>query len=116
MERKMSITEKEEDTPKESRWLLIARRYKRIPILKGMNPFAILAMILCVTLAILFPQKECTCEDHFTDQKLEVMAKQGNRAVRNYLQQRDNPINCAERRRQLLQELEKEDKQGQHRP
>jgi hypothetical protein len=63
-------------------------------------------------MSILFPQKDCTCEDQFTDQKLEAMARQGNQAVRRYLAQKDNPINCAGRRQELLQELGKEKSKG----
>ena len=95
----------------ESRWLRIARAYHRIPIL-GKLPAQVLVGILvgalAILLAALFPQKDCTCEDQFTDQKLEAMARQGNQAVRRYLAQKDNPINCAGRRKELLEQLEKE--------
>ncbi|MDR3697706.1 hypothetical protein [Mucilaginibacter sp.] len=95
----------------ESKWLRLARAYHRIPIL-GRLPAQVLAALLvgglAILLAVLFPQKDCTCEDQFTDQKLEAMARQGNQAVRRYLAQKDNPINCAGRRQELLQELEKE--------
>lgn len=95
----------------EGRWLRIARAYHGIPIL-GKLPAQVLMGILVGTLAILlavlFPQKDCTCEDQFTDQKLEAMARQGNQAVRRYLAQKDNTINCAGRRKELLEQLEKE--------
>lgn len=95
----------------ESRWLRLARAYHRIPIL-GRLPAQVFAGLLvgalAILMSILFPQKDCTCEDQFTDQKLEAMARQGNQAVRRYLAQKDNPINCAGRRQELLQELEKE--------
>ena len=99
----------------ESRWLRLARAYHRIPVL-GRLPARfwvfLLTAALAVLLNILFPPGECTCEDQFTDQKLEAMARQGNQAVRRYLAQKDNPINCAGRRQELLQELEKEKDKG----
>ena len=100
---------------KESRWLRVARAYHRIPIL-GRLPAQVLGGLLvaalAILLAILFPQGDCTCEDQFTDQKLETMARQGNQAVRHYLAQKDNTINCAGRRQELLQQLEKEKNKG----
>jgi len=97
----------------ENRWLRIARAYHRIPIL-GKLPTQVLGGLLvgalAILLAVLFPQKDCTCEDQFTDRKLEAMARQGNQAVQRYLAQKDNPINCAGRRKELLEQLEKEKK------
>jgi hypothetical protein len=98
-----------------SRWLRLARAYHRIPILGRLPARAwafLLAVALAVLLNILFPPGDCTCEDQFTDQKLEAMARQGNQAVQHYLSQKDNPINCAGRRQELLQELEKEKNKG----
>lgn len=99
----------------ESRWLRAARAYQRLPVL-GKLPAQILGGLLvgalAILLAILFPQKNCTCEDQFTDQKLETMARQGNQDVRRYLAQKDNPINCAGRRKELLEQLEKEKKKN----
>jgi hypothetical protein len=96
---------------KESRWLRVATAYHRIPIL-GRLPAQVLGGLIVATLAILlavlFPQGDCTCEDQFTDQKLEAMARRGNQAVKSYLAQKDNTINCAGRRKELLQELERE--------
>lgn len=96
---------------KESWLLRITRAYHRIPVL-GKLParfwILLLAAAMGILLAILFPQGDCTCEDQFTDQKLETMARQGNQAVKRYLAQKDNTINCAGRREELLQELEKE--------
>ena len=96
---------------KESWLLRIARAYHSIPVL-GKLParfwIFLLAAALAILLTILFPQGDCTCEDQFTDQKLEAMARQGNQAVKHYLAQKDNTINCAGRRQELLQELEKE--------
>lgn len=103
------------DQLKESRWLKIARAYRRIPLL-GRLPVDVLALllgaVLAVLMAVFFPQKDCSCGDRFADPKLEAMARQGNQAVRRYLEQKDNTINCAGRRKELLQELEKERKRG----
>lgn len=99
----------------ESRWIKLAKAYQRIPVLgklPAQSVSMLLAGLLGIVLAILFPQKECTCEDQFTDQRLEAMARQGNQAVRRYLAQKDNPINCAGRRLELLKELEKEKNKG----
>lgn len=93
----------------ESRWLGPARAYRRIPIL-GRIPaqcLAALAAALSILLAVLSPEKNCSCRNQFTDQKLEAMARQGNQAVKRYLAQKDNPINCAGRRLELLEALEK---------
>ena len=105
---------KRDDRPnssEESKWLRLARAYNSIPIL-GRLPVRVWAILpaagLAILLNILFPPGNCTCEDQFTDQKLEAMARQGNEAVQRYLAQKDNPINCAGRRLELLKELEKE--------
>jgi hypothetical protein len=100
---------------KESRLVRLVRAYQRIPVLgrlPGRFWIFLLTAALAILLNILFPPGDCTCEDQFTDQKLEVMARQGNQAVRRYLAQKDNPINCAGRREELLQELEKEKNKG----
>jgi hypothetical protein len=100
---------------RESRWLRAARAYHRIPLLgrlPGLVVMGLLIAAVAILLAILFPQKDCTCEDQFNDQKLEAMARPGNQAVKRYLTQKDNPINCAGRRQELLQELEKEKNKG----
>lgn len=109
---------KRDDQPnpsEENKWLRLARAYHRIPIL-GRLPVRFWTILpaagLAVLLNILFPPGDCTCEDQFTDQKLEAMARQGNQSVRRYLAQKDNPINCAGRRLELLQELEKEKNKG----
>lgn len=109
---------KRDDRPRpseESKWFRLARAYHRIPIL-GRIPARVMGGVVAgalgILLGILFPQKDCTCEDQFTDQKLEAMARQGNEAVRRYLAQKDNPINCAGRRLELLKELEKEKNKG----
>jgi hypothetical protein len=99
----------------ENRWLRIVRAYHRVPILgriPGQILMGLLVGALAILLAALFPQKDCTCEDQFTDQKLEAMARLGNQAVRRYLAQKDNPINCAGRRKELLEQLEKEKNKG----
>ncbi|MFI5138334.1 MAG: hypothetical protein ACHQIM_10955 [Sphingobacteriales bacterium] len=98
-------------------WLLSAvRAYHRIPVL-GRLPVRfwifLLTAALAILLNVLFPPGDCTCEDQFNDQKLEAMARQGNRAVQHYLAQKDNTINCAGRRQELLEELEK-DKNKDH--
>jgi len=95
----------------ESRWLGSARAYRRIPIVgripaQGLTGLA--AAALSILLAVLSPEKNCSCRDQFTDQKLEAMARQGNQAVKRYLAQKDNPINCAGRRLELLEALEKQ--------
>lgn len=119
MKKSGEIPDTGQDAPanysQESRWLRIARAYHRVPIL-GRLPAQVLGGLLvgalAILLAFLFPQKDCTCEDQFTDQKLEAMARQGNRAVQRYLAQKDNPINCAGRRKELLEQLEKEKNKG----
>lgn len=96
---------------KESRLIRLVRAYQRIPLLgrlPGRFWIILLTAALAILLNIIFPPGDCTCEDQFTDQKLEAMARQGNQAVKRYLAQKDNPINCAGRRQELLQELEKE--------
>ncbi len=96
---------------KKSRLIRLAQAYHRIPLLGRLTArfwIFLLTAALAVLLNILFPPGDCTCEDQFTDLKLEAMARQGNQAVKHYLAQKDNTINCAGRRQELLQELEKE--------
>lgn len=119
MKEPVEMPDSEQDNLKnhaeESRWIKLAKAYQRIPVfgkLPAQSVSMFLAGALGILLAILFPQKECTCQDQFTDQKLEAMARQGNQAVRRYLAQKDNPINCAGRRLELLKELEKEKNKG----
>jgi len=96
---------------KDSRLIELVRAYRRIPVIGRLHArfwVFLLTVALAILLNVLFPPGDCTCEDQFTDQKLEAMARQGNHAVKSYLAQKDNPINCAGRRKELLQELEKE--------
>jgi hypothetical protein len=91
-----------------NRWLRLVKRYQQIPVLGSLNPFFLVAIMLAVILAFLTPRGNCTCEDQFTDEKLEAMARNGNTDVRTYLAQKDNPFNCAGRRLELLKKLQKE--------
>lgn len=91
-----------------NRWVRLVKRYQQIPVLGRLNPFSLVAIMLAVILVILTPRGNCTCEDQFTDEKLEAMARNGNTDVRTYLAQKDNPFNCAGRRLELLKKLQKE--------
>ena len=97
-------------------WLLGA--YMRIPLLRRIDPVKLcmflLIMLIETALLRLFlppgwpiPVVTCTCEDQYSDTTLEAMAKAGNQDVKRYLAQKDNPINCAGRRKELLDQLEK---------
>lgn len=72
--------------------------------------FGIIAVIIGVGLAAIFPQKNCTCEDQITDLRLETLARQGNKQVMHYQQERESVITCAAKREELLRKLEKEKK------
>jgi hypothetical protein len=99
---------------RESKWLRFVRAYRRIPFLRRIDPVKLLTFFFIVVietlLIVAFPPGNCTCEDQFTDQKLEALARQGDPDVRRYLAQKDNTINCAGRRKELLQQLEKKKK------
>lgn len=73
--------------------------------------FSFIAVFLGVGLATLFPQKNCTCEDQVTDLRLETLARQGNKQVINYQQERESVIICAAKREELLKRLEQQEKQ-----
>lgn len=99
---------------RESSWLRFVKAYRRIPLLGRIDPVKLLTFFFIVIietlLIVVFPPGNCTCEDQFTDQKLEALARHGNPDVRRYLAQKDNTINCAGRRKELLQQLEKKKK------
>lgn len=74
------------------------------------NLFNLTALALAACMAILFPRKNCTCEDQVTDLRLETLARQGNKQVMHYQQERESVITCAAKREELLRKLEKEKK------
>ena len=73
--------------------------------------FNLTALALAACLAILFPRKNCTCEDQVTDLRLETLARQGNKQVMHYQQERESVIVCAAKREELLKRLEQQEKQ-----
>ncbi len=98
---------------KESRLFRFHRAYQRVPLLRKISPFKLCMIIMVIvieTLLIkLFPPGDCTCGDQFTDdKKVEALSKAGNEDAKHYLAQKDNPLNCAGRRKELLDQLEKE--------
>ncbi|MEO6521553.1 MAG: hypothetical protein ABIN91_07745 [Mucilaginibacter sp.] len=109
----------EHNEMKNESWLnRVLRAYMRIPLLRKIDPVKLcvflLIMLIETTLLRLFmppgwpiPVVTCTCEDQYSDTTLEAMAKAGNQDVKRYLAQKDNPINCAGRRKELLDKLEK---------
>jgi len=70
--------------------------------------FGIIAVVIGVGLAAMFPQKNCTCEDQITDLRLETLARQGNKQVMHYQRERESVIICAAKRVELLKKLEQE--------
>jgi hypothetical protein len=109
----------EHNEMQQENWLArLLRAYMRIPLMRRIDPvklcmFLVIMLVETVLLKYFLPPGwpipvvTCTCEDQYSDAKLEAMAKAGNEDVKRYLAQKDNPINCAGRRRELLEQLEK---------
>jgi len=105
--------DKHYEAKKESRLLRFNKAYQRIPVLRKISPFKLFMVIMMIVIETLlikiFPPGDCTCEDQFTDdKKVEALAKAGNQDAKHYLAQKDNALNCAGRRKELLDQLEKE--------
>jgi len=101
------------ETKKESRLLGFYRAYQRVPVLRKISPIKLCMVIMMIVIETLlmkiFPPGDCTCEDQFTDdKKVEALAWAGNQDAKHYLAQKDNALNCAGRRKELLDQLEKE--------
>ncbi|WP_316846499.1 hypothetical protein [Pedobacter psychrodurus] len=88
-------------------WMRFKRAEKR-DIYQTLYGF--ITVIIAVGLAILFPQENCTCEDQVTDLRLETLARQGNRQVIHYQQQRESVIICAAKREELIKRLKEQEK------
>ncbi len=95
----------------ESKLTRFLKWYNRVPLLRKVPPSSLFSFIVVVSMTALlrlfFPPGECTCEDQFIDPKLEAMADSGNQEVKQYMAQKDNPINCAGRRKELLEQLQR---------
>jgi len=100
----------------EGRLVRLLNWYRQIPVI-GKIPvrvlMGLLVAALAILLAVLFPQGDCTCEDQFDDPKLQTMAKAGDQQVKQYLAQKDNTINCAGRRKELLEHLKQKKTKAQ---
>ncbi|TCD01239.1 hypothetical protein [Pedobacter psychroterrae] len=104
---KVSLPPKDGILPckKYGRWMRLAIWYRHNPILKHLDPYLFLWVLLLFALVSIVPRGNCTCEDQYPDQQLSMLAKAGNKEVAAHLAARDNALLCESRRQELLKEL-----------
>ena len=90
-----------------ARWINVCFAF-----LSSATAIKIILLLIFLPIIILVNSRSggCTCADQIPDKKLDSQAREGNIAIINYQNTKDNTVMCAARRKKLLDELKRKSK------